>query len=195
MHDDDNIMESFRRLLDDLDAARAELQGFGPHEGHFGALPPTAVGPPPPGPVERRHAPQPPHPPLGPPQQVTVEPLWARDTAPPERERYADSPSRRGRWAGVGVCGAGAVGGLLVVSSMLANGALTSGEPGPAARPDRPAHQDVQDSQGPGRAERETPRRTYRMPQPRTGGWSRGHHTIEVQAVAARFQVPPAGSR
>lgn len=169
MHDDDSIMKSFRRVLDDLDAARAELQASGPRDGRGGA---------------------PPH--------VTVEPLWARDAGPPADARPAGTPSRRGRWAGVGVCGAGAVGGLLVVSSMLANGTLGPGGPGGSGTstpPDRPAHQDVRGPKGAGGTEREVPRRTYRIPQPHTGGWSHGHHTIEVRAVAARFQDPAAGPR
>ncbi|MEV3987518.1 hypothetical protein AB0J57_01275 [Streptomyces sp. NPDC049837] len=164
MHDDDSIMKSFQRVLDDLDAARAELHSTG-----------SLTEQPPP--------------------HVTVEPLWARDTAPPPND-LPTAPQRRGHW--VGVCGAGAVGGLLVVSSVLANGPLGpggQGGSGTSTRPDRPAHQDVQGSQGDGGAEREVPRRTYRIPQPHTGGWSHGHHAIEVRAVAARFQDPTAGPR
>ncbi|GGU47736.1 hypothetical protein [Streptomyces lavendofoliae] len=157
----DSIMESFQRVLDALDAARAELRDTG------------ALG-----------APAPP--------PVTVEPLWERDAAPPAGARPAE-PQRR-RWAGA--CGAGAVGGLLVVSSLLANGALGTGDAGPAGPPVRPPHEDVHaPGDGDGRDGPEAPRRTYRLPRLHPGGASPGQHAIEVRAVAARFQDPPARPR
>ncbi|MFF8288654.1 hypothetical protein ACF068_05390 [Streptomyces sp. NPDC016309] len=162
-----SIMESFQRVLDDLDAARAELRGTAP-------LPdaPLADVPPP-----RR----------------TVEPLWARDATHPEDLRTA-GPPRRARW--VGACGVGAVGGLLVVSSMLSHGALAPGDAGPSGQRARPPHEDVNGSRAdPGTQGREAPRRTYRLPRLHPGGGSHGHYHIEVQAVAARFQDPAAPSR
>ncbi|ORT56433.1 hypothetical protein [Streptomyces sp. CB03238] len=168
MHVDDNeptqsIMDSFQRVLDDLDAARAELH----------AMDPRATGP---------HAPR-----AGsPPPYVTVEPLWARGAPPTVQPRLA---LRRGRWAGV--CGVGAVGGLIVASTVLANGALAPGESAPAARPDRPPHEGVRGSDGEDAGEqREVPRRTYRIPQLHPGARSPGHYDIEVRAAAARFQDP-----
>ncbi|WP_344361838.1 hypothetical protein [Streptomyces gobitricini] len=159
-------MESFQRVLDALDAARAELH-------HTGAL----------------SAPAPP--------RVTVEPLWARDTAHPEHTRPAEPPKRRR----VGARGASAVGGLLVVSSLLGSGALASGAPVPAGQPVRPPHEDVHGPMGgAGQDGREAPRRTYRIPLLHPGGGAGGQHTVEVRAVevravAARFQGPPARPR
>ncbi|QGV77142.1 hypothetical protein [Streptomyces ficellus] len=168
-----SIMESFQRVLDDLDAARAELHNTAPFGGSTG------------GPLDG------PHPRTPPP--VTVEPLWARDTRPPQHGRYSGfltEAQKRGRW--VGACGVGAAGGLLVVSTMLANGTLTAGEPGTPGQPVRPPQQDVSGSKDTVREQPGAPRRTYRIPRLQPGG---GGYGIEVQAVAARFQDPPAALR
>ncbi|MGA5169061.1 MULTISPECIES: hypothetical protein [Streptomyces] len=162
-----SIMDSFQRVLDDLDAARAELH-------RTGGLGTTA----------------PPH--------VTVEPLWAREATHAEHgheHEYAPpAEAQKRRWAGT--CGVGAVGGLLVVSSMLGHGALGAlggGDAAPADRPGRPPHQDVRGTEDGARTGgRETPRRTYRIPRLQPGGGTHGHYAVEVRTVAARFQDPPA---
>ncbi|MER7107222.1 hypothetical protein [Streptomyces sp. NPDC000229] len=82
------------------------------------------------------------------------------------------------------------------MSSMLANGNLAPGGSAPSRQPVRPPYQDVDGSQDDAGLEgREAPRRTYRIPQLHPGGGPTGHYDIEVQAVAARFQDPPARPR
>ncbi|OKJ95089.1 hypothetical protein AMK26_31305 [Streptomyces sp. CB03234] len=183
MHVDDNeptqsLMDSFQRVLDDLDAARAELHAMDPRATGSRAPGPRAPGP-------RATVPRAPR--AGsPPPYVTVEPLWARGAPPTVQPRLA---LKRGRWAGV--CGVGAVGGLIVASTVLTSGALAPGESAPAARPDRPPHQGAWGSDGEDAGERrEVPRRTYRIPRLHPGGRSSGHYDIEVRAAAARFQDP-----
>ncbi|MFF8833324.1 hypothetical protein [Streptomyces sp. NPDC015131] len=213
------IMESFQRVLDALDAARTELHttgsltapsgGTAPAEPLWPADPASVPAPEPaepswPAPDPQvqplwsvpdphvppsRSAPAPHVPPSRSAPAPHVAPLWTRDTTRPERARSA-TPLRRARL--VGTCGVGAVGGLLVVSSLLANGPFQGGEPPSTGRPAKPPHQDVRggprDAAGPETPE--APRRTYRIPHLQPGGGTRGYD-IEVRAVAARFQGPP----
>lgn len=192
-----SIMDSFQRVLDDLDAARAELRGTG---GLTGPPPTVTVEPLWARATHPEDAPAAEPPRTAPWRDVTPWPdQQASHTAPPPTAPSWRDPRsvrrprlvvRRGRLAGV--CGVGAVGGLLVVSSMLANGALASGGSVPSGQPVRPPHQDVHGSRDDaGQEGREAPRRTYRIPQLHPGDGSRGHYDIEVRAVAARFQDPP----
>ncbi|MFJ8588836.1 hypothetical protein ACIRD2_29860 [Streptomyces sp. NPDC093595] len=290
-----SIMESFQRVLDALDAARAELRQTGPGlhgsgEGPVRSAGPAVRG----GPVVReappragggaREADGPGGPRTGVPTPVLVEPLWARGSSPaghdtsrvdppgtgrptapppypahparsrtsgaalphPEDTAYPDTaypdlayldlvspdpaypdlaypdpayregvsgavpPGGAGGPAGTarlrliagkrarlaGACSVGAVGGLLVASSLLANGALGTGPSAPSPQPDRPApgadrpQEDARHPQGAVREDAGPQQRTYRIPRLRPGGESPGRYAIEVREAGARFQGP-----
>ncbi|MFI6108039.1 hypothetical protein [Streptomyces sp. NPDC051310] len=280
-----SIMESFQRVLDALDAARAELRQTGPGLHGSGEEPGRSAGPAVRGgPVAREAPPKvgggPPEdsgpggPRTGVPTPVLVEPLWARGSGPaghdtsradppgtgrptapppypahpsrprssgaalphPEDTAYPDlayldlvhpdpaypdlaypeglpgavPPGGAGGPAGTarlrliagkrarlaGACSVGAVGGLLVASSLLANGALGTGPSAPSPQPDRPApgadrpQEDTRHPQGAVREDAGPQRRTYRIPRLRPGGEFPGRYAIEVREAGARFQGP-----
>ncbi|MFF9869446.1 hypothetical protein ACF1G0_29275 [Streptomyces sp. NPDC013953] len=260
-----SIMESFQRVLDALDAARAELHsleprpygaagsldgllrpaggrteeattGAGGAEEHGWGSGPRTVAP-------AAAVTSPPVSAPATPPAVVVEPLWARGSGsvqPPDPWTrptgpgtsrpdpvwpvYPGSPvpsaaaaaggtgsaggpgrpegrawprlvaGRRARLAGA--CSVGAVGGLLVASSLLGNGAMGPGPWAPSLRPDRPApgtdrpQEDARHPHGSVREDAGPQRRTYRIPRLRPGGESPGRYAIEVREAGARFQGP-----
>ncbi|GGT14085.1 hypothetical protein [Streptomyces purpureus] len=127
------------------------------------------------------------------PEEIRVTAGAARGWGPwrgaPGRRRRPPL-GRRGQLAGV--CGVGAVGGLIVASSLLADGRLVPGGPVPSVQPDRPLP--VGTDAGPAGAPRGwgAPADRIRVVSPGTDGGAGGRYTVEVRVAEARFQDPAA---